>query len=237
MIELSNLNFGYKGQAKLFDNLDLSIKTGSIYGLLGRNGAGKSTLLKTICGALFADSGRASVFGLNPIDRKPELLAQLFIVPEDFSLEDSSIGGHVKYTAPFYPLFNHALFAQLLDEFELSPEMNLNKVSYGQKKKFMIAFGIATEAKLLLMDEPTNGLDIPSKSQFRKIIASAFSDEKIILISTHQVRDLENLIDTVLILEKGKIMYNQPIHQTDQKIDLEVLFNEVVSGTVTKRSF
>ena len=229
MIELKNIDFGYRKQSKLFDNLDLTIKPGSIYGLLGRNGAGKSTLLKTICGALFPKNGTITVFGQNPKDRSPELLEQLFIIPEEFSLPDTTIKAYVKTTAVFYPLFDYQKFGQLLQEIELHENLNINKISYGQKKKFLIAFGICTQAKLLVMDEPTNGLDIPSKSQFRKIIAGSFTEEKIILISTHQVRDLENLIDTVVILEKGKILLNEPINQTETKVDLEDLFNKVVS--------
>jgi ABC-2 type transport system ATP-binding protein len=98
-------------------------------------------------------------------------------------------------------------------EFDIDPAEKLSSMSFGQKKKFMIAFGLSTWSSILLLDEPTNGLDIPSKSQFRRLAASGTSEDRIILISTHQVRDMENLIDPIIIVENGKIIFNRSMEE------------------------
>jgi ABC-2 type transport system ATP-binding protein len=106
-----------------------------------------------------------------------------------------------------------------LSEFEIeSKKSELNKLSQGQKKKVMIAFGLATNTKLLLMDEPTNGLDIPSKGQFRRMVASVAQNDKCIIISTHQVRDLEKLIDSIMIMEQHQIIFNQSTENICKKL-------------------
>ena len=144
-------------------------------------------------------------------------------------MPDISIQQYSHLTAVFYPQFNYDELTTYLKEFELDPAAKLSKLSYGQKKKFLIAFGLATNARLLILDEPTNGLDIPSKSQFRKLMANSLNEKRIIVISTHQVRDLENLIDNVIILEKGAIIYNQSVNEGEQRVDLEQLFIHHVS--------
>jgi ABC-2 type transport system ATP-binding protein len=114
----------------------------------------------------------------------------------------------VKLYAPFYPNFSDDEFAKHLKEFEIESESHLKRMSFGQKKKVLIAFSLATNCRLLLMDEPTNGLDIPSKSQFRRIIASSVNEERSIIISTHQIRDLGLMIDPVLILDQSRFILN-----------------------------
>jgi ABC-2 type transport system ATP-binding protein len=132
-----------------------------------------------------------------------------------------SIATYTRMNAVFYSKFNHEQFAQYLKEFELPVENKLSAISYGQKKKFLIAFGLATNARVLILDEPTNGLDIPSKSQFRKIMASALDETRLIIISTHQVRDLENLIDVVIVLENGQIVFHHNTADIAQHLAFE----------------
>ncbi|WP_379087436.1 ATP-binding cassette domain-containing protein [Pedobacter sp. UC225_65] len=197
MIKINNLNFGYSKHQLLFKNMSMQLSNGHIYGLLGKNGAGKSSLLKNLAGLVYAESGSMDVMGYDPAKRQPALLEQICFIPEEFYLPSVKIDAYVKANAAFYPNFNHGYFADLLAEFDIPVAQKLINMSYGQKKKVIIAFGLATQAKLVIMDEPTNGLDIPSKAQFRKIMASALTDDRCIIISTHQVRDLDNLIDTV----------------------------------------
>ncbi|MDP4228259.1 MAG: ABC transporter ATP-binding protein, partial [Bacteroidota bacterium] len=99
-------------------------------------------------------------------------------------------------------------------------------LSYGQKKKFLVGFGLATQARILLMDEPTNGLDIPSKSQFRRIIASSVNEDRCFIISTHQVRDLESLIDPIIILDQGKIVFHHTMEEISRKLGFVQLEKE-----------
>ena len=224
MISIENLHFSYP-KKEIFKGLNLRIKQGYIYGLLGKNGTGKSTLLSNIAGLLFPKSGRINVLGCNPCDRRPAFLQDIFLIPEEFYLPDISISNFVKYTAPFYHWFNEELFHDYLREFDITFKNNLQNLSYGQKKKILISFGLAANTSLLLMDEPTNGLDIAGKSQLRKIIAGAFNEKKSIVISSHQVRDLENLVDRVIIIDEGEIMLNESLQHIALKLLFKITFD------------
>lgn len=218
MIEINNLNFGYSKHKPLFKNMSMRLSNGHIYGLLGKNGAGKSTLLKNLAGLVYAQGGKLEVMGFNPAKRQPALLSQICFIPEEFYLPPVKIDSYLKANAPFYPSFDHQYLATLLKEFDIPVSNKLIDMSYGQKKKFIIAFGLATQAKLVIMDEPTNGLDIPSKAQFRKIMASALTDERCIIISTHQVRDLDNLIDTVIMLDENDVALKASVEEITTKL-------------------
>ncbi|MEO5909872.1 MAG: ABC transporter ATP-binding protein [Pelobium sp.] len=196
----------------------MKLEGGHIYGLFGENGAGKSTLLKNIAGLVYAQSGNLNVMGFDPKKRQPALLQEICFIPEEFDLPAIKIKDYVKGIAPFYPKFDHQHFGVLLKEFDIPTEQKLNSMSYGQKKKFIIAFGLATQARLIIMDEPTNGLDIPSKTQFRKIMASVLTDDRCIIISTHQVRDLDNLIDTVIMLNQNKVALKASVEEITEKL-------------------
>jgi ABC-2 type transport system ATP-binding protein len=218
MIKITNLNFGYSKDQLLFKDMSMELHAGHIYGLLGKNGAGKSTLLKNIAGLVYAQSGELNVIGLDPAKRQPALLEQICFIPEEFYLPGVKIDSYVKANAAFYTDFDHTYFADLLAEFDIPVKQKLINMSYGQKKKFIIAFGLATQAKVIIMDEPTNGLDIPSKAQFRKIMASALTEDRCIIISTHQVRDLDNLIDTVIMLDESKVALKASIDEITAKL-------------------
>ena len=240
MIDITNLSFKYSRKKILFENLNLQLEQGHIFGLLGKNGAGKSTLLKHIAGLLKPQKGKCSVFNFEAGDRIPEMLEDIFLIPEEFELPAQSLALYVKRNSVFYPKYSEEQFLKYLQEFELSSDIILSKLSYGQKKKFLLAFGLACNARVLILDEPTNGLDIPSKSQFRKIIAMAMNEEKIIIISTHQVRDLESMIDYIIVLEKGEIIFKKDIgqiseklrfeHQIGEQVQEEILYEEEVLG-------
>ena len=218
MIKINNLNFGYSKHKPLFKNMTMQLGNGHIYGLLGKNGAGKSSLLKNIAGLVYAQSGTLEVLGFNPADRKPALLEQICFIPEEFHLPSVRIDAYVKANAVFYKNFDHNYFSTLLKEFDIPASNKLINMSYGQKKKFIIAFGLATKARVIIMDEPTNGLDIPSKAQFRKIMASALTEESCIIISTHQVRDLDNLIDTVIMLDENDVALKASVDEITEKL-------------------
>lgn len=218
MIEINDLNFGYSKQKLLFKNLSMQLHAGHIYGLLGKNGAGKSSLLKNLAGLVYAEKGKISVMGHDPAKRQPSLLRQVCFIPEEFYLPSVKIDAYVKANAAFYPNFDHKYFSDLLTEFDVPVGQKLINMSYGQKKKLIIAFGLATQAKLIIMDEPTNGLDIPSKAQFRKIMAAALTDDRCIVISTHQVRDLDNLIDTVIMLDESSVALKASIEEITHRL-------------------
>jgi len=204
----------------------LNIEPGNICGLLGKNGAGKTTLLKLISGLLYAKSGQLSVNGYDPAKRLPDFLADLYIVPEEFYVPNMKIATFEKVYGAFYPKFSAEQFNHYLQAFELEKNNKINKLSYGQKKKVLLSFGLATNSRLMILDEPTNGLDIPSKSIFRKLLATSIDDDKCYIISTHQVRDMINLIDPVIILENGKIIFNASIEEITSKLHFGMHFQE-----------
>jgi ABC-2 type transport system ATP-binding protein len=224
MVTIHNLHYSYR-RHPVFTGLDLQLQPGHIYGLFGRNGTGKSTLLRNIAGFLFPKQGRIDALGFTPGKRQPAFLAKYFHVPEDFQLPDIPLSRWIQYMAPFYPDFNGQQFEHYTREFAIPTLGGLRELSYGQQKKVLISLALATNAPLLLMDEPTNGLDIHSKSQFRKVIAGAIDEEKCILISTHQVKDLENLIDNVTILEEGKIAFHQSMGRIAETLLFKLSFD------------
>lgn len=225
MITINNLHFSYK-RKKIFNGLSLSFSPGHIYGLLGKNGTGKSTLLKNIIGSLFPVQGKIEVLGYEPWKRQPAFLQDAFIVPEEFYLPDVAIEKFVSCNAPFYPKFSTQQFNTYLQEFEIPLENSLQQMSYGQKKKVLISFALACNTSILLMDEPSNGLDIMSKSQFRKVIAGAIDENKCVIISTHQVKDLENLIDRITIIDEGNILFDQTIDAISSKLSFRIAFDD-----------
>jgi len=232
MISIQNLSFSYRKNKPLFEGLNLDLQAGCIYGLLGKNGAGKSSLLKQMAGLLFPQGGVCKVMGYEARYRQPDFLRNLFMVPEEFYLPQVQISNYVKAYAPFYPDFSNKSFREYLEEFQIPTDQRLTEMSYGQKKKVLISFALATNTKALIMDEPTNGLDIPSKSQFRKVIAAAVSDEKCIVISTHQVRDLDNLIDNIVIIDDHKIVFRQHVDTVNDKLCFKTVSQVENAGSV-----
>ncbi len=209
MIQIKDLRFSYPGSRhQVFDGLDLSMEPGKIYGLLGKNGQGKSTLLYLMSGLLRARQNEVMFDGMDMRDRRPEALQDIFIVPEEYDLPRMSMRQFIKLNEKFYPRFSVDVLQQSLRDFEMPEVVNLKALSMGQKKKVYMSFALAANTRLLLMDEPTNGLDIPSKSLFRKAMANNMADDRTLIISTHQVHDVEALLDHILILDESQLKLN-----------------------------
>lgn len=223
MITIKDLTFSYKKNSMLFSGLSADIKAGSITGLLGKNGAGKTSLLHLIAGLLFPKNGTIRVNNMNPFERKPEFLSDLSMIPEEFSFPSVSIDCYIKALSPLYPAFSSEKMDSILEKFELNRTDQLNKLSHGQRKKFLIAFSLSTNCKVLILDEPTNGLDIPSKSAFRKILVNSVSDEQTVIISTHQVKDIEAIIDNIVIVDHGIISYQDTTENICRKYNFETI--------------
>jgi len=237
MISFQNLNYAYPDQPPLFQDLTLEIGTGKIIGLLGKNGSGKTTLLKLMSGLLYPKTGALQVLGYLPKNRLPSFLEDIFLIPEEFYLPSISIERYIRANSGFYPKFDHKLIKQLQEAFEFSPTQSIHQLSFGQKKKFLITFALATKCRLLLLDEPTNGLDIPSKGVFRKIVAGSLDEEQLVVISTHQVKDVENLIDSIIILDNGQVILNKDLHEVSAQLQFnkrttlekpDIIYSEVI---------
>ena len=222
MIEIKDMSFRYAGQKSLvFDHFNLRIEENKIYGLLGKNGTGKSTLLYLVAGLQRPTSGCVSVNGNDAYTRKAETLREIFLVPEEFDLPSMTLKRFVELNAPFYPRFSQERLEACLRDFELDTDLQLQSLSMGQKKMVFMSFALATNTKLLLMDEPTNGLDIPSKSQFRKTVAQNMNDDQTIIISTHQVHDVEALLDHILMLNQRELLLNASVQEITEKYVFE----------------
>ena len=234
MIEVENLSFSYgRRKSKVLEDFSMKLDKGSVYGLLGKNGTGKSTLLYLMAGLLRPQTGNVLYKGVDVKKRYPDTLQDMFLVPEEFALPNVSLKQYVKLNAPFYPNFSNELLNACLRDFDMNEDIHLGELSMGQKKKAFMCFALATNTSLLMMDEPTNGLDIPSKSQFRKVIASGMSDDKAVIISTHQVRDIDSLLDHVLILDGSKLLLNESVATICEKLYFaEQGMNEPTEGAL-----
>jgi ABC-2 type transport system ATP-binding protein len=212
MIQVNELTFGYrKKQLPLFDSLNLELQEGTISGILGKNGAGKTTLLRLIAGLLFPQEGTIRVNGYLSEERKVEMLAHLFYVQEEYIFPEVTMQTYVSLNASFYPRWDEQKFRNILIDFELPENKKIKELSFGQRKKFLIAFALATNCRLLILDEPTNGMDIPSKMVFRKVVSASLTEDQCILISTHQVKDVANLLDRIVVIEGGRVIFNQDL--------------------------
>ncbi len=229
MIEIKNLEFHYPRKHQVYKNLNLNIKEGSICGLLGLNGAGKTTLLNLIAGFLIPQEGTCSVFGYQSSKRKPEMLQEIFLVGDTSEFPSMTVNEFCDLYAGFYSNFDNELFRQCISEFGLFPESSLKRLSFGDKRKVVLSFALATRCKLLLFDEPTNGLDIPSKATFRKLIASSLGENQTIIMATHQVRDLANLMDRIIVENKSQILIDESVERIAEKISFGVSSEQIAT--------
>ena len=237
MVTINNLDFGYKSQP-VFKNISLSFEKGNIYGLLGENGVGKTSLLKLISGLQKPTAGTCEVDGIAPFNRLPETLQKIYFISEDFAIPEGTPINNIRELGVFYPNYDENLFLELSKELDVDPERKYAEMSFGQQKKCLIASALSLNTDYLLLDEPTNGLDIPSKTLFRQVIAKHATENRTIIISTHQVKDVENLIDPIIILTNDDVLLNADIATITRKLSFdydnaanpEALFTEQLPG-------
>lgn len=218
MLTIQNLSFSYKAGKPVVQDLSLKLDKGCVCGLLGSNGAGKSTLLYLICGLLYPKAGSIVYNNYVPGKREVIFLSDVFIVPEEVVLPNVRLKDYIAVNAPFYPNFSREDMSGYLKLFNLDEDLHLGACSMGQKKKAFLSFALACRTSLLILDEPTNGLDISSKQDFRKAISMTMTDERIILISTHQVYDVERILDHVVILGDHGVVLNRSIPEITSKL-------------------
>lgn len=238
MIEIKNLDFSYK-RTQVFSDISLTFEEGNIYGLLGENGVGKTTLLKIICGLQRPTNGTSTVDGVTSHLRLPSMLQRITFLPDEVKLPDNATSQrYVDELRPFYPNFAQATFLHLMQEFEVEHDRKFKEMSFGQQKKSLIAAALSLGTDYVLLDEPTNGLDIPSKAQFRSILSKRVDEHSTIIISTHQVKDVENLIDPIVILSNNAVLLDASVQRITEKIYFEyggtqrsdALYSEMMPG-------
>lgn len=230
MIVISNLGFSY-GQVPVLKNISMKLEEGKIYGLLGENGVGKTTLLTLLCGLKKPQMGSIDVDGYNPYDRKPSFLADQYYLSDEVAAVNMKAIDYARNYGKFWEKFDMGKFLEIMKVFENDPEQKMNKMSCGQLKKTWISFALACNTRYIFMDEPTNGLDIPSKAQFRKAVTKYTSEDSTIVISTHQVRDLENIIDPIIILDRQDVLLNATVEEISEKLFFDYS-NEKIEGAL-----
>lgn len=211
-LQIENLSFRYtRRRPEVLQDVNLTFDTGGVVGLLGPNGAGKSTLLYLIAGALTPSKGSVSYDGISTRLRRPDVLSSIYLVAEEAGLPRMSLNEYVSLYSRFYPEFDRSIMEMSLKEFDMFEPRRLDSLSMGQKKKILLSFAFACNTPIVLLDEPTNGLDIPGKAAFRRLVARLATDDRLFLISTHQVRDLDTILDRVLIMNERRFLLNETI--------------------------
>ena len=237
MIKISNLGFSYGANVVLKD-ISMELQEGRIYGLLGENGVGKTTLLTLLAGLKKTMYGSLDIDGQNPFDRKPSFLSNIYYLPDEVPAPRRKAIDFARDHGQYWTNFSASKFSEVMSVFDTDQEQRMDQMSYGQLKKTFISFALACNTKYLFMDEPTNGLDIPSKAQFRKAVSKYTSDESTLLISTHQARDLEAIIDPIIILDRRDVLMNATLDEIAQKLYFDysselnptALYSEMVPG-------
>lgn len=237
MIKISNLEFSYGSNAVLKD-ISMDLLEGRIYGLLGENGVGKTTLLTLLAGLKEPQAGSIEVDGKKPFDRKPSFLTNIYYLSDEVPTVRMTANRFARENGQFWVNFDINKFNEIMQVLENDGTKRMDQMSYGQLKKTYISFALACNTRYLFMDEPTNGLDIPSKSQFRKAVTKYTSDESTLLISTHQVRDLEAIIDPIIILDRKDVLMNASLDEITRKlyfdysttINPNALYSELIPG-------
>ncbi len=217
MITIDKLQFSY-GSTPVLENISMKLEPGRIYGLLGENGVGKTTLLTLLAGLKKTQSGSIDADGRNPFDRRPDLLADQYYLPDEVAPVNDTAAGWAAASGKFWTNYDNAKFLAIMEEFENDPSKKMNKMSNGQLKKTYVSFALACGTRYLYMDEPTNGMDIPSKAQFRSAILKYTAEDSTIVISTHQVRDLENVIDPIIILDRRDVLLDASLEEIARKL-------------------
>ena len=216
----------YYGRRRAVDSLDLRVPQGSVYGLLGRNGAGKSTAIKMLLGMVHPDYGRAELFGEDARQLRPETRAKIAYLAEGHPLYRwMSVGQAVRFARAFYPRWDGPLVDQILDHFELSPRAKLRRLSNGQRAQVSLALAVAADPELLILDDPTIGLDTVVRRDFLESLIQIIQRRgRTILFSSHILGDVERVADRIGVMVDGVLRVDCPtdhFKETLRKVVLE----------------
>lgn len=217
MIRIEKLGFSY-GQVPVLKNITMNLEPGKIYGLLGENGVGKTTLLTLLAGLKKPLQGGIDIDGSTPYGRTPQVLENQFYLADEMLPVPMKAAEYARITGEFWPNYKQDTFEEIMELFENASDKKMSEMSTGQLKKTYISLALALGCKYLFLDEPTNGLDIPSKAQFRSALMKYTGEDSTIVISTHQVRDLENIIDPIIILDRQDVLLNASLEEISRKL-------------------
>lgn len=185
--------------------------------LLGPNGAGKTTLMKVMCGLLQPSAGQCLVDGADISARKPSALSEVFYLSDDCTLPLGSVSEMARRHAVFYPNFSMDLLKANLSAFGMTGDEQFKRMSLGNRKKANVAYALSLRTKVLLLDEPANGMDISSKKILARVIASSLREDQTMVVATHVVHDLQNLFDSVTVLRGGMVALSESVDELTSK--------------------
>jgi ABC-2 type transport system ATP-binding protein len=229
MIEIKNLSLGFiksnglpatrvnLGTVKpVLENLSLTIEPGHVYGLIGRNGAGKTTLMNCINGIIAIRRKDQPIYldGVKLNINNPYDHAKLFYVTDTISNIHILADAFANTLACFYPDFSVNSYKEYMEMFHMDRNVFLDELSLGEKKSVFLSYAFASGAPYVILDEPTNGLDITSRKVFRKLIASYMTPDRAIVISTHHINEISSLLDHILILDNKHIVFDHSVMET-----------------------
>jgi ABC-2 type transport system ATP-binding protein len=243
LLEAKSLYFSWDSARNgLINSLNLSLHPGHIYGLVGRNGAGKTTLIKLLSGALRPRQGDVRLClgdtSYEVASRLPEALAEVIYVPETLSFPDLDALSFARFAGRLYPRFSLDNFRRTLEAFEIPTHVLLPRLSFGQGRKVHIAFALATDARLIFLDEPSNGLDIAAQISLRRMLIEYLSPERSVVVSTHHVQEFEHVIDRVIVMDRGCILVEEALEVLQAQPgyrDIERWYAELI-GLVSSRA-
>lgn len=218
MISFNQLGFRYRLGSQVFRDFSMTLSPGHVYGVLGENGVGKSTLMKLASGVLIPTAGSVTIDGREASLREEATMAKIIYLPEEFSLPALTLDEFRKVTTPFYPSFSDESFEECCRVLDVVRDRRLDKLSMGQRKRAYLAFAFACRAEWLLLDEPTNGLDVAAKEAFRRLVARYVDEGQSIIISTHSVREIDSLIDHLIILDRKGIVLDASIGEIGSRL-------------------
>ncbi len=226
ILRCANLTKRY-GKTCALNNVSLTLESGKIVGLLGPNGSGKTTIIKIINGLLTPDAGKVTVCGNPP---GPETKAVVAYLPDNIYLNSwMTVKQIVRYFEDFYSDFRPYLAFELLEQLGISPNHRLKTLSKGNKEKVCLILTMSRNAKLYVLDEPIAGVDPAARDYVISTILSSYNPESTVLISTHLISDIEQILDEVIFIQKGQILLQKTVDDIRQEHDksVDALFREV----------
>jgi len=214
IVEIDHLSRSF-GSKKALDDVTHSIEPGLVFGLVGENGAGKTTLIKHILGMLKATHGSVRVFGLDPVRDPVGVLGRIGYLSEDRDLPDwMTVAQLMRYNQAFYPGWDERFADQLRDQFELDPQQQIKRLSRGQRARAGLLIALAHRPDLLILDEPSSGLDPVVRNDILSAIIRSVADEgRTVVFSSHLLDEVERVADHVMLLHKGRVALSAPLHE------------------------
>ena len=218
MIEVRNVMKEFDGFRAL-DDLNMTVPTGSVYGLVGPNGAGKSTIIRHLTGIYRQDAGEITIDGA-PVFENPEVKSRIAYIPDDiFYYANASIREMMDFYRSIYPHFDAERFKKLADVFGLDPKRQMRRLSKGMQKQAAFWIAVSLRPEILILDEPVDGLDPVMRRRIWSIImADVAENGTTVLVSSHNLRELEDVCDSVGIMNKGKIMIERSLNELQENI-------------------